>query len=118
MHQAVQRVDDENDGTETRYIKEWVQKAALVNLDISFKLLNTGKSSYFELQKELAFEHIPAVILNFFLLCTKSKIVLPILPVIPQSKIFFTLYFYTPNFFNHTKDKNIPKIKIKSTTYL
>ena len=29
-----------NDATEFRYIKEWVQKTALVNSDISFKLIN------------------------------------------------------------------------------
>lgn len=31
------------DQTEFRYIKEWVQKAALVNTNISFKLINDGK---------------------------------------------------------------------------
>lgn len=31
------------DSTEFRYIKEWVQKAAIANLDISFKLINEGK---------------------------------------------------------------------------
>ena len=32
-----------NDATEFRYIKEWVQKTALVNSDIAFKLINDGK---------------------------------------------------------------------------
>ena len=32
-----------NDATEFRYIKEWVQKTALVNSDISFKLINDGR---------------------------------------------------------------------------
>ena len=32
-----------NDATEFRYIKEWVQKTALVNSDIAFKLLNDVK---------------------------------------------------------------------------
>ena len=32
-----------NDATEFRYIKEWVQKIALVNSDIAFKLINDGK---------------------------------------------------------------------------
>ena len=31
------------DFTEFRYIKEWVQKTAIANLDISFKLINEGK---------------------------------------------------------------------------
>ena len=31
------------DQTETRAIKEWVQKAAIANLDISFRLINDGK---------------------------------------------------------------------------
>lgn len=31
------------DQTEFRYIKEWIQKAALVNTNISFKLINDGK---------------------------------------------------------------------------
>ena len=31
------------DFTEFRYIKEWVQKIAIANLDISFKLINEGK---------------------------------------------------------------------------
>ena len=31
------------DSTEFRYIKEWVQKAALANLDIAFKLINEDK---------------------------------------------------------------------------
>ena len=35
-----------NDGTESRYIKEWVQKAALANLDISFKLVADGKEVF------------------------------------------------------------------------
>ena len=32
-----------NDATEFRYIKEWVQKTALVNSNIAFKLINDGK---------------------------------------------------------------------------
>ena len=32
-----------NDATEFRYIKEWVQKTALVNSDIAFKLINDRK---------------------------------------------------------------------------
>lgn len=32
-----------NDATEIRYIKEWVQKTALVNSNIAFKLINDGK---------------------------------------------------------------------------
>ena len=35
-----------NDGTESRYIKEWVQKVALVNLDISFKLVIDKKEVF------------------------------------------------------------------------
>ena len=31
------------DFTEFRYINEWVQKAAIANLDIAFKLINEGK---------------------------------------------------------------------------
>lgn len=31
------------DQTETRAIKEWIQKAAIANLDISFKFINDGK---------------------------------------------------------------------------
>ena len=31
------------DFTEFRYIKEWVEKTAMANLDISFKLFNEGK---------------------------------------------------------------------------
>jgi DNA mismatch repair protein MutL len=31
------------DGTEFRYIKEWLQKASLANPDIAFKLINEGK---------------------------------------------------------------------------
>ena len=36
-----------NDGTESRYIKEWVQKVALVNLNISFKLIIDKKEVFF-----------------------------------------------------------------------
>mgnify|MGYP003300950573 CR=1 FL=1 len=32
-----------NDSTEFRYIKEWLQKFAMANLDISIKLINDGK---------------------------------------------------------------------------
>lgn len=32
-----------NDSTEFRYIKEWIQKFAMANLDISIKLINDGK---------------------------------------------------------------------------
>ena len=35
------------DATEFRYIKEWVQKVALVNPNISFRLLNDGKNIFF-----------------------------------------------------------------------
>ena len=35
-----------NDGTETKYIKEWVQKAALANLNISFKLVCDRKEVF------------------------------------------------------------------------
>ena len=35
-----------NDGTESRYIKEWVQKVALVNLNISFKLIIDKKEVF------------------------------------------------------------------------
>ena len=35
------------DATEFRYIKEWVQKVALVNHNISFRLLNDGKNIFF-----------------------------------------------------------------------
>lgn len=35
------------DATEFRYIKDWVQKVALANPDISFRLLNDGKSVFF-----------------------------------------------------------------------
>lgn len=31
------------DSTECRYIKEWIQKVAIVNLNVSFKLINEGK---------------------------------------------------------------------------
>ena len=34
------------DQTETRVIKEWVQKAAIANLDISFRLINDGKTVF------------------------------------------------------------------------
>ncbi len=34
------------DQTETRAIKEWVQKAAIANLDISFRLINDGKTVF------------------------------------------------------------------------
>lgn len=34
------------DQTETRAIKEWVQKAAIANLDISFRLINDGKAVF------------------------------------------------------------------------
>ena len=34
------------DGTEARYIKEWVQKAALANLNVSFKLINDNKEVF------------------------------------------------------------------------
>ena len=36
-----------HDATEFRYIKDWVQKVALANPDISFRLLNDGKSVFF-----------------------------------------------------------------------
>ena len=32
-----------NDATEFRYIKEWVQKTAIINSNIAFKLINDGK---------------------------------------------------------------------------
>lgn len=32
-----------NDSTEFRYIKEWIQKCAMANLDVSIKLINDGK---------------------------------------------------------------------------
>ena len=32
-----------NDSTETRYIREWIQKTSLVNINISFKLIIDGK---------------------------------------------------------------------------
>lgn len=35
-----------NDATEFRYIKEWVQKTALVNSNIAFKLINDGKTVF------------------------------------------------------------------------
>ena len=35
------------DATEFRYIKEWVQKVALANPNISFRLLNDGKNIFF-----------------------------------------------------------------------
>ena len=35
------------DATEFRYIKEWVQKVALANPNISFRLLNDGKNVFF-----------------------------------------------------------------------
>ncbi|CDE90600.1 dNA mismatch repair protein MutL [Clostridium sp. CAG:389] len=35
------------DATEFRYIKDWVQKVALANPNISFRLLNDGKSVFF-----------------------------------------------------------------------
>lgn len=35
-----------NDATEFRYIKEWVQKNALVNSNIAFKLINDGKTVF------------------------------------------------------------------------
>ena len=35
------------DATEFRYIKDWVQKVALANPNISFRLLNDGKSAFF-----------------------------------------------------------------------
>ena len=35
------------DTTEYRYIKDWVQKVALANPNISFRLLNDGKSVFF-----------------------------------------------------------------------
>ena len=35
-----------NDGTESKYIKEWVQKVALVNLNISFKLIIDKKDVF------------------------------------------------------------------------
>lgn len=35
------------DTTEFRYIKDWVQKVALANPNISFRLLNDGKSAFF-----------------------------------------------------------------------
>lgn len=35
------------DATEFRYIKDWVQKVALANHNISFRLLNDGKSVFF-----------------------------------------------------------------------
>lgn len=35
------------DATEFRYIKDWVQKVALANPDISFKLINDGKNVFF-----------------------------------------------------------------------
>ena len=35
------------DITEYRYIKDWVQKVALANPNISFRLLNDGKSVFF-----------------------------------------------------------------------
>ena len=34
------------DQTETRVIKEWVQKAAIANLDISFRFINDGKTVF------------------------------------------------------------------------
>lgn len=34
------------DATETKYIKEWVQKTALVNTNISFKLITDGKNVF------------------------------------------------------------------------
>ena len=43
-----------NDATEFRYIKEWVQKTALVNSNIAFKLINDGKIVYGkEIEKNL-----------------------------------------------------------------
>ena len=35
-----------NDATEFKYIKDWMQKTALVNLDVSFKLINDGKNVF------------------------------------------------------------------------
>ncbi len=35
------------DATEFKYIKDWVQKVALANPNISFRLLNDGKSAFF-----------------------------------------------------------------------
>ena len=35
-----------NDATEFRYIKEWVQKTALINTNIAFKLINDGKTVF------------------------------------------------------------------------
>ena len=35
-----------NDATEFKYIKDWMQKIALVNLDVSFKLINDGKNVF------------------------------------------------------------------------
>lgn len=34
------------DFTEFRYIREWIQKTAIANLDISFKLINEGKTVF------------------------------------------------------------------------
>ena len=35
------------DATETRYIKDWIQKVALANPKISFKLITDGKNTFF-----------------------------------------------------------------------
>lgn len=35
------------DFTEFRYIREWVEKTAIANLDISFKLINEGKTIFY-----------------------------------------------------------------------
>lgn len=34
------------DATEYRYIKEWIEKTAIANLDVSFKLINDGKQVF------------------------------------------------------------------------
>lgn len=34
------------DSTETKYIKEWIEKASLINTNISFKLINDGKTIF------------------------------------------------------------------------
>ncbi|MCI8308991.1 MAG: hypothetical protein HFJ45_01990 [Clostridia bacterium] len=35
------------DFTEFKYIKEWIQKVAMANPDISFRLVNEGKSVFY-----------------------------------------------------------------------